>query len=98
MQRLPVNFRFQFCLFVGAFVHTIRCAAFVCRFYAVNCNVCRAFFPSDSDDKTVCFRQKKLKRTGTPLNYSKPAFPFITRSIFVQVLRPQNLQRTVTSL
>ena len=57
MQRLPANFRFQICLFVGAFVHTIRCAAFVCRFYAVNCNVCRAFFHSDSDDKTSCFRQ-----------------------------------------
>ena len=56
MQRLPANFRFQFCLFVGAFVHAIRCAAFVCRFYAVNCNVCRAFFHSDSDDRTACFR------------------------------------------
>ena len=98
MQRLPANFRFQFCLFVGAFVHTIRCADFVCRFYTVNCNVCRAFFHSDSDDKTACFRQKKLKRTGTPLNYSTPAFPFITRSIFAQVLRLQNLQLTVTLL
>lgn len=116
MQRLPANFRFQFCLFVGAFVHTIRCAAFVPSTITSTVHfsiLTRTTGPPASDSFSsryalrdclvFCvgsprFPTKKLKRTGTPLNYSTPAFPFITRSIFAQVLRLQNLQRTVTLL